>query len=380
MVHFSLIEICFVIIALLYNIYISGAIRHFPRQSTKNDINHLKYNKMNLNFNLPLLSSGYAPIVMDANGELYSRVNKLASVKKRKNFLLQGTDDYVVSFKAGKATILPIIVPNNVFTDAQGRSFIRTHVKTEKKDALKAKKAGAGYIIARKGDDGKYTAEAYFGGVAIDFPTELTNECGVTYKFVDFKKYGDICAEIYGYFLAQKVEPVYVSHLANGSSVQSVLNGIKEHDTFIEEGEVLCQNMYHGESYKQKISKLLSGYKYSHTTAEGLEVWNPKAILQKWTYTKENVFGILWGGFEFLAKAMINIENPNDVYGCNYDVFNGNDTSNGSHQKVALFLPVRPQTFSRTSEEVADAKASVEEGVPKVEFVQVPLVMEAYLK
>lgn len=326
----------------------------------------------------PRLSTGFGRKVMDNEGNIWSRVSEEKETKDNGNFLVCGTViKMVLTIRNGKRVLNPVLVPNNVFSDENGVSYLRAHERNEAKIKAKAEAAGCGYIIARQQDNGTYAAEAWIDGEQVSFPQTLWNEMGVAYKFVDYATYGEICKRTHGYYQAQKVEPVYLLDTQAGEAVQAVINGIKEHDTFMEEGEVKVQNMYHGETYKMKVAKLMKLYEYVETTSEGIQVWKPKPALQNWTFTNENIFGILWGGFEFLAKAMINITDPSDVYGCNYDVFNGNDLAQGSHKKLRLFLPVEPLEvdYFRTPEVAVGHGLSLE-AVPKTDFVECPFPLE----
>lgn len=325
---------------------------------------------------LPVMGLNYGSKFMDTEGNVFSRV-KANECSQNGNYLLYaalcgGTIETVVSIKNGQKTTEPIVVPNNVFADGKGNYFLRAHVKTEEEVAAKATGAGCGYIIVREDKP-----EAWINGEQVDFPKTLTNELGVAYMFVDYAQYGKVCKQVNGYCTAVKVEPVLVLDVAAGEKIQSVLNGVKEHDTFIEEGFVAVQNMYHGESYSMKVAKLQKLYEYSHTLEGGIQVWKPKYAVQEWTWTSENIFGVLWGGFEFLAKAMINITDPNDTYGCNYDVFCGDDIANGSHQKLAVFLPKAPlpKAWLQEAGELKGYLAS-EEAVPK--FAETLFPLEAY--
>ncbi len=326
----------------------------------------------------PRLSTGFGIKVMDNEGNIWSRVNEENKTKDHGNFIVCGnTIETVVTIRNGKRTLNPVLVPNNVFSDEDGVSYLRAHEKNEAEIKAKAEAAGCGYIIARKYPDGTYVAEAWKDGEQVSFPQTLWNEMGVAYKFVDYATYGEICKRTHGYYLAQKIEPVYLLDTQAGEAVQAVINGVKEHDTFMEEGEVKVQNMYHGETYKMKVSKLTKLYEYAETTSEGIQVWKPKFALQSWTFTNENIFGILWGGFEFLAKAMINITDPNDIYGCNFEVFNGNDLAQGSHKKMKLFLPVEPLELDYfLIPEVAAGHGLSLEAVPKTDFVECPFPLE----
>ena len=318
---------------------------------------------------LPFLSTGFGANVMDSTGVIYKRVLNFNEVYPEGNFLFCGTDA-VITIRNNKPALNPIIVPNKIFTDCSGVSFIRAHEKTETEVAEKAFIAGCGYIIARKQPDKSFIAEAFMNGQQVDFPAVLTNEMGVSYTFVDYAKYGEVCKATYGYCTAKKVEGVYLVKAKVGASIEAVLNGVSEHETYLEEDEVMVQNMYHGESYKMTVVNLKENYFYETSTPEGIEVWQPKGIVQEWTFTNENIFGVLWGGFEFLAKAAINL---NKAYGCNFEVFHGNDIAKGSHQKLQMFLPVHTVDLPREeTQEETEGHGQLQEGIPKGTFVELP--------
>ncbi len=317
---------------------------------------------------MPLLSTGFGPKVMDKSGKIWNRVANTTA--KTGNYIICG--ETVETIQDGKKRRLPVIIPNNVFTDENGTCFIRAKEDNEASVRAKAKAAGCAYIIARETG-----AEAWMDGKQISFPTTLWNEMGVAYHFVDFKTYGYICKETHGYYMARKVEPIYLLNAKEGEAVQAVVNGVKEHETVLKKGEVKVQNMYHGETYKMKLKNLFRLYTYSETTPEGIQIWKPKDEEQMWTFTKENIFGILWGGFEFLAKAMINITDHDDIYGCNFEVFNGTDLAKGSHVKTKLFLPMNPQNMSREiSSRVQAGYALPQEAIPKTVYVEVPFPLD----
>lgn len=328
----------------------------------------------------PVLSTGFGLKVMDENGGIFSRVN--SEEAQAGNLLVYGSSiDTVICVKDGKPQMLPVFVPNNIFSDAEGRSFLLANERNEQEISDKAESSGCGYIVARKQANGSYKAEAYFAGIQVEFPHTLWNEMGVAYKFVDYARYGEICKRVHGYYLAKKVEPIYVLDSQAGDYVKAVLNGVKEHEAYIEEGETAVQNAYHGETYKMKLKKLKKLYVYVETTAEGYQIWKPKDEVQVWTFTNENIFGILWGGFEFLAKAMINLTDANDVYGCNYTVFNGDDLANGSHQKLKLFLPSVPlsEAWLQTPD-IAGGKGLLLESVPKTDYIECPFPLWVWQK
>ena len=326
----------------------------------------------------PILSKGFGLKVMDENGNIFNRVNNTEN--QSGNLLVYGqTIDTVICINDGKPQMLPIFVPNNIFSDEAGQCFLLANEKNEEKVAQKASESGCAYLIARKQPDKSYVEEAWLNGERIDFPQTLWNEMGVAYKFVNYAQYGEICKRIHGYYLAKKVEPIYVFDSKAGDTVKAVLNGVKEHETFVEEGETMVQNVYHGETYKMKLTKLRDLYDYAETTPEGYQLWKPKHVIQTWTFTNENIFGVLWGGFEFLAKAMINLTDANDVYGCNYAVFNGDDTANGSHIKLKLFLPAipLPKTWLQKPEIAEGYGLSLEE-IPKTDYIECPLPMSIW--
>lgn len=288
---------------------------------------------------------------------------------------LRRTVDTVISVQDGKPVMNAVWTPNTVFADENGRYFIRTLDEKEEIDAARAKEAGIGYLINRQYSGGG--CEAIIDGQKVDMPKVLTNEFGVSYKFIDFKNFGLACRNLFGYVEAKKIEPVYLISEEVGTKVSSVLNGVHEHAAFLKEGEVLVQNAYHGERYKQKRSKLEKGYEPTNDYVSGYQVWRPKEVIQQWALTDENIVGPLWGSFEFLAKAAINITDHNDVYGCNYDVFAGNDVANGSHEKLRRFLPANPMPKKYARELLGrcmdDSYFAEVIAAREVDFVEVPL-------
>ena len=307
-------------------------------------------------------------ISLPRNGRIVSN-NQLFNVQNGVATPLTGTKTIeVVVVKIGNAEKLyPVWVPNQVFTDDAGHTYLLAQVKTEDDVAKKAEMIGAGYIIVREDNP-----EAWFAGKQVEFPTHLTNELGVRYMFVNFKDYGEVCKRVNGYCKAHKVEPILVDTNAKvGQRVESIVFGVREHDTVLEEGMVLVQNKFHGETYKMKVAKLEQNYELKSCDETGIEEWVPKNVFQEWTWTRENIVGVLWGSFEFLAGAMININDPEDVYGCNYVVFNGNDVARGSHYVDAVFEPANPLPKIWLEERELRGIASVLEVIPKTTYIQV---------
>ena len=321
-----------------------------------NHVSCLKYNyKMNAQF-----------ISLPRNGRIVSNT-EVFDVKDGNVTPLTGTQKMeVVVVKIGnKEKLYPVWVPNQVFTDDAGQTYLLAKVETEKEVAKKAEKIGAGYIIVRDN-----VAEAWGNGEQVDFPSHLTNELGVRYMFVDFKSYGEVCKRVNGYCKAVKVEPVLVdASVKEGTPIESIVFGVREHDTILGAGMVLCQNKYHGETYQQNIEKLKKNYELVATDANGIQEWKPKNVVQEWTWTRENIFAVLWESFEFLSGAMININDPEDVYGCNYVVFNGNDVAPGSHRINEVYEPANPLPKAWLTEEVMDRSFDVQEGVPKLRLI-----------
>lgn len=296
-------------------------------------------------------------------------------LQDNEGLFLRRTVDTVVSIKDGKPVLDAIWTPNTVFSDEKGRYFIRTLDENEATDAERAEASGIGYIINRQYSGGG--VEAIFNGQKVDMPKVLTNEFGVSYKLIEFKNFGLACRNLFGYVEAKKVEPVYLISEEVGTKVSSVPNGVNEHAAVLKEGEVLVQNAYHGERYKQKRTKLEKGYLPTDEFVCGYQVWRPKEVIQQWAITDENIVGPLWGSFEFLAKAAVNITDHNDVYGCNYDVFAGNDVANGSHEKLRRFLPANPMPEKYARELLGrcmdDSYFAEVIAAREVDFVEVPL-------
>ena len=68
-------------------------------------------------------------------------------------------------------------------------------------------------------------------------------------------------------------------------------------------------------------------------------------VTSYWTYSDVNTFGVLWGGLEFLTTPMINITDLNDVYGCNYIVWWGNDGKLASYKVLGYFSTEKSEFY-----------------------------------
>lgn len=340
---------------------------------------------------LPLVSTGVGLKVMGADGDIYTRLNEASEVTEDANFivslrndLLGNTIETVTTIKHGRLGIEPVIVPNKVFMDTEtGIYFILAREDNQDEAASLAKEAKCGYIYPAKQADGKFLPVAYMNGEVVKTPRVLVNECGVSYHLVDdLVAYGEVCKRAKGYMLAQKVACVYLLPSKPGDKIATVVNGVQEHTTVIEEGEVKVQNPG-GEAYKMKEAKLCKLYEYAETTAEGYELWKPKPELQAWVKSEVNIICILWGGFEVLVTPLININNPKDTYGCNYQVFYGTDIMEGTHQVRKMFLPIEPITHQlEIRSTLANGYIRSLESIPKLEYVEAPdlLVLTSLLK
>ena len=330
---------------------------------------------------LPLAGLPVGQMFESADGKIFRRVQG-NTVSSKGNFLLHlrlgpGNIQATVSVVDGQVVANPLLVPNSVFSDGRKNYFILTREDDEEINAAKAFEVGCGYLVNRQYSGGGI--EAFSSqGKPCQMPRMLYNEFGVPYNFVDFKTYGLVCKALFGYVEAEKVEPVYLLSDVVGTKVKSVLGGGNEHEDVLQEGEVMVQNAYHGECYKQKREKLLKNYT-PDGEINGIPVYRPKKIVQQWTMTEENIFGPLDGSFEFLAKAMINITNENNVYGCNYAVFAGDDTAIGSHKKLRRFLPEIPVSQKEASDVLARCRNDAnfaQEFLPLCEnmvFEEIPL-------
>ena len=333
--------------------------------------------------NLPPTGQPYGQVFQTSDGQLVKRIeSSLNDCPEIGHYLVKtviagGKSSTEISIMNGYAVPNPIWVPNSVFSDENGQYLIRTLTDNEVVNAAKANDAGIGYLVNRQYEGGGI--EYIRNGKKFPLPKTLFNEFGVPYHMVKFETYGLVCKALFGYVVAYKVEPVYLISDVPGTPVNSVINGVNEHQAVLKDGEVLVQNMYHGERYKQKRTKFEGKYEFSGEKLNGYEVWKPLYVEEEWTMTDENVVGPLWGSFEFLAKAAINVNNVDDIYGCNYAVFSGDDTAKGSHKKLRRFMPKNPVSredamaiLGKCREDQVFAEVFLAMS-SQVDFVEVPL-------
>lgn len=318
--------------------------------------------------------------MMDIKGEIYTRVMGKDEVTEHGNYIVTLQDkllgnivETVTTVKDGHLSIEPVLNTNKIFMDPQtGIYFVFANAKNKDEMIERAQSAGCGCMYLEK-VNGKDTPKAVFNGEDIAVPAMVINECGVTYHIVsDLPSYSEVCVRTYGYLKAQKVACVYLLPSRPGDVIWTVVNGVPEHSTVIEADEVKVQNPG-GEAYKMKESKLHKLYEYVETTPEGYELWKPKPGLQKWVKSPINIICPLWGGFEVLVTPLININDPSDIYGCNYIVFFGSDTYEGTHRVRQVFLPVNPITQQPEIRSVLeDGHVRSLESIPKVDYVEAP--------
>lgn len=340
---------------------------------------------------LPLISTGVGLKVVGMDGSIYTRTNQSENLSEDANYivtlrnqLMGNIIETVTTIKHGRLGIEPVIVPNKVFMDSEsGEYFILAREDNIDEVEKMSCEAKCGYIYPAKQNDGKYRPVARLNGKVVKTPRVLINECGVSYHMIeDLVAYGEVCKRAKGYMLAQKVVPVYLLPSKPGDTIATVVNGVQEHTTVIEEGEVKVQNPG-GEAYKMREAKLHKLYDFAETTAEGYQLWRPKQELQKWVRSGVNIICILWGGFEVLVTPLININDAKDTYGCNYQVFFGSDTTEGTHEVRKIFLPVEPITHQLgISSVLLNGYVRTLEGIPKMEYVEAPdmLLLASLLK
>lgn len=206
-------------------------------------------------------------------------------------------------------------------------------------------------VIASK-EDKKTEAICRLDGEFVAMPKVLYNEIGVDYHFVSYKEHGLKMAKKHGVFTAVKQESIRVwKNVKPGEKLQSVIDGFVEHEVVLEEGFFAAQNILKGEFYGISAAVLEEKYEFVESQFD-FDVYKPKAdAVSQWVYSDSNVYGVLWGGLEFLTTPMINITNENDVYGCNYQVFWGWDGKLASYKVLGYFRGCGTQFYEGYSGE-----------------------------
>ena len=330
--------------------------------------------------NLPPVSTGVGLKVMGMDGCIYTRIFGDGAVSADGNYivtlqreLLGNVVETVTTVKNGRLSLEPVLVTNKIFMDAETSTyFVFANAKNRAEMEQLATNAGCGCMYLEN-IDGRDVPKAVFAGKEVPVPAVVINECGVKYHVIsDLASYAEVCKRTYGYMMAQKVACIYKLSSKPGDVITTVVNGVQEHTTVIEEGEVKVQNPG-GEAYKMKETKFRKLYEYVETTSEGYELWRPKQELQMWVKSPINIICPLWGGFEVLVTPLININNPCDIYGCNYVVFYGCDTYEGTHQVRKVYVPVNPITRQPEIRSVLeDGHVRTLASIPKVDYVEAP--------
>lgn len=181
-------------------------------------------------------------------------------------------------------------------------------------------------------------AKAVVDGQEVPMPDVLYNEIGVGYHFVDFYTHGKKMAKKHGVYVAVKQEPIRVwKNVKPGECIRTVIDGYEEHSIELDENKVAAQNVIKNEFYAIPKDVLEKKYKFDHSEFD-YDLYVPKSdATSQWVYSDVNVFGVLWGGLEFLTTPMINITDENDCYGCNYIVWWGNDGRLSSYKVLGYF-------------------------------------------
>lgn len=163
-------------------------------------------------------------------------------------------------------------------------------------------------------------------GQQVPMPEILINEIGVEYHFVDYAEHGQKMLKKHGVYVARKQEPIRVwKNIKPGEAIKTVIDGYVEHEVALDDTKVAAQNVIKNEFYAIPKAELAEKYKFDHSEFD-YDVYTPKSdVVSFWVYSDVNVYGVLWEGLEFLTTPMINITKPDDVYGCNYIVWWGND-------------------------------------------------------
>lgn len=223
---------------------------------------------------------------------------------------------------------------NKVFTDKNQRSFrwVNSDEVTNE----------GGFIT---NIDGKVVA--FVNGKKVKVPRVLYNEVGRAYYYIsNLKELGTKMARKHGVWKCSKNQPIRVYKVKTNADVESVINGVREAAGLsVDENSCLVQNIIGGEFYVQ--TKEYLNHNYSFVRNEGIcDVYEYTGDIQEWTYCEINIFAALWGGIQFLATPMLRIDNPKDVYGCNYIRFWGDDQTVGTHVVLAFFRACGTLFFS----------------------------------
>ena len=193
--------------------------------------------------------------------------------------------------------------------------------------------------------DGK--VRAFVNGKSVKVPKVLYNEVDTPYFYIaDLPKFAMKQAKKHGVYKASKNADIRVYDVTSTEDIKSVINNVTETaGIVVDENSKLVQNIVGGEFYVQTKEYLAENYTF--VRREGIySVYTYSGEVQEWTFCEINIFAALWGGIQFLATPMLRIDNPKDVYGCNYIRFWGDDQKVGTHKVLAFFRACGSQFYA----------------------------------
>lgn len=241
----------------------------------------------------------------------------------------------IVCSENGKISVNDVKVCNQIFSGEDGDKFFIA-LST---DAAAARFEGINYISIEEDKPVAYLK----GDIETEFPSYLLNEKGVGYHYVSYKEEGLKLLKKRGGVWARKQASIIVYAAGSENLNQAVLNGFVEHHGNVPDGHLIAAYTTGGETWHVAPDYLEKNYQKGGMFNGG-RVYNPRQLnaeqiekhegLYLWVHCPRNVFGILWGGFEFLVTPMINITLENDVYGCNYARWWGTDGLPATYEAI----------------------------------------------
>jgi len=232
------------------------------------------------------------------------------------------------------------IIANLQFHTAEGIYFDRVDVKEVDNN---------GNYIANV--DG--VIKCFINGEEVPVPDVIINEKGTKYRHIKSENelylFAKRLAEINGVHVCRKRSGgarirVWFDSVV-GEKVDSILNRAKEADGHVMEGGVTVQNLNGGEKYPQTREYLEDNYTFIEWEEEGTAIYESKGKPTMWVFCEENIFYPKWGGIDIYATPMIRMDNPNDVYGCNYIRFWGDDINLGTYEEIGIFTSGRKEFY-----------------------------------
>lgn len=217
------------------------------------------------------------------------------------------------------------IILNQVFHTEDGKQTFKWVKESEVE-------ATGGFITNIGGQ-----VKAFMDGEEVPVPARLLNEVDTPYIYVaNLKEFAAFMARKHGVYTATKTGKIRVFPNAKAEDIKSIINSVQEAGGLeVDEDHVLVQNVIGGECYVQSKEYLRKNY--SFVRQEGMaEIYDFKPAEQQWVYVDVNIYTALWGGIQFLATPMLRVDNPDDIYGCNYIRFWGDDATPGTHRIISF--------------------------------------------